>query len=747
MGRDRGRRGPSGRCRRSAGPRPGRTSGSRTSRRRGPGRRPPWPRRSRSPSRPRRPRGGAPGASLTPSPVTATVRPALAGEPDEPLLLVGGGPGDDLEPASSAARRASSQPARSSPTDDRGRGRGRPGAAIAAGRQRMVAGDDDDLDPGDRGPSRAPRGSRRASGRRSRSSARTDHVPPSGGGRRRPAARRPRHAPRRRAAQAACSLGRRRGQAEDRLRGADRGLLDVPTASAARLRVRDHGRPSATGSASRRAAGSSVGSPPASLDRPDERRRERPGRRPLDPRPRRRPRRAGPSARQASRAGSVDRPGQVRDGHDVEPVARQRAGLVGDDEVDRAERLLRVEPADEDAAPEQPVGAQTQDDREQDRRLLGDGRDRRRDAGQQVRPGVLAAGEAEAGDDRDQPDGDDQQDPDQPVELGLERRAAALARARGRRRSGRPPTPGRWRRRRPRRGRRRRSSRRRPSPSARRAACRSASGLGRRRLRHGFAGQDAAVDQQPIRPHEAQVGRHDVARPEQDDVAGHEARRGDVRDRAVRAGPGPSGRSPSRSASSARSPRYSVTTSAPTIGNRRDQDEQAVADLAERDGQDAGDDEQEDEGLGGGLEDELRQRGPRARARARSGPASSGSAGGLLGRQADARGRRPAPRRPRRPGARARRPRAARRRGSGPPPGRRSVERSSSRSSPNGVRSSRCKRPPSPSMPTGRRPPRDRLGRRPRDRLRHDDPALALSRARTAGARPGCRAGSTAGRR
>ena len=52
----------------------------------------------------------------------------------------------------------------------------------------------------------------------------------------------------------------------------------------------------------------------------------------------------------------------------------------------------------------------------------------------------------------------------------------------------------------------------------------------------------------------------------------------------------------------------------------------------------------------------------------------------------------------------------------------------SSRSSPNGVRSSRDANGPRlhPCGPR-RRPPRDRLGRRPRDRLRHDDAALALS--------------------
>ncbi len=99
----------------------------------------------------------------------------------------------------------------------------------------------------------------------------------------------------------------------------------------------------------------------------------------------------------------------------------ERAGLVGDDQVDGAEGLLRVQPADEHVAAQQPVGPETEDDREQDGRLLGDRRDRCRDAGQQVRPGGLTAREAESGDDGDEPDRHHQQDPDQAIELQLER--------------------------------------------------------------------------------------------------------------------------------------------------------------------------------------------------------------------------------------------------------------------------------------------------------------------------------------
>ena len=79
-----------------------------------------------------------------------------------------------------------------------------------------------------------------------------------------------------------------------------------------------------------------------------------------------------------------DRVRTVGHGDHDEPVLGQRAGLVRDDQVDRAEDLLGVQPTDEDRAAEQPIGTQAEDDREQDGRFLRDGGDRGRDAGQKV---------------------------------------------------------------------------------------------------------------------------------------------------------------------------------------------------------------------------------------------------------------------------------------------------------------------------------------------------------------------------
>ena len=150
-----------------------------------------------------------------------------------------------------------------------------------------------------------------------------------------------------------------------------------------------------------------------------------------------------------------------------------------------------------------------------------------------------------AGDDDDQADGDDEQDPDEAVQLGLQRRAATFARDRGRRRSGRPRSPGPSPRRRPRRDRRRRSSPRTP------CACRSASGasIGSGSIVAG-SGTDSPVrmlrsTQQPIDPERA-AGRPGTMSPaaEQHDVARARVRRAGRPRRRRRGGPGRSGRSP-----------------------------------------------------------------------------------------------------------------------------------------------------------------------------------------------------------
>ena len=89
------------------------------------------------------------GASLTPSPVTATDPAGVARDPDEPLLLLGRRAGDDVQVGQLARRaRASSQPASSVAGDDLGRVEAGLRAAIAAAVARMVAGHDDRLDPG-----------------------------------------------------------------------------------------------------------------------------------------------------------------------------------------------------------------------------------------------------------------------------------------------------------------------------------------------------------------------------------------------------------------------------------------------------------------------------------------------------------------------------------------------------------------------------------------------------------------------
>ncbi len=88
-----------------------------------------------------------------------------------------------------------------------------------------------------------------------------------------------------------------------------------------------------------------------------------PGGRPALAQPRRRLRREAPPrstrepARRARSTGAV----RCRDGGDDQPVLRSASGLVGDDQVDRAERLLGVEPTDEHAAAQQPVGAEAED--------------------------------------------------------------------------------------------------------------------------------------------------------------------------------------------------------------------------------------------------------------------------------------------------------------------------------------------------------------------------------------------------
>ena len=141
-----------------------------------------------------------------------------------------------------------------------------------------------------------------------------------------------------------------------------------------------YGRSSVGGAEATRSAGSSDGSPPAARTASQSARVNELVRisRPCS--------QASSSARSASssdgrvRGGRRIVPGSVGDGDHDEPVLRQRAGLVRDDQVDGAEDFLGVQPTNQDGAAQQPIGAQAEDDCEQDGRFLRDGGDRRRDA-------------------------------------------------------------------------------------------------------------------------------------------------------------------------------------------------------------------------------------------------------------------------------------------------------------------------------------------------------------------------------
>ena len=265
-----------------------------------------------------------------------------------------------------------------------------------------------------------------------------------------------------------------------------------------------------------------------------------------------------------------------------------------------------------------------------------------------VRPRATPA----SGDEGDQPDRHDEQDPDEPVELALERRPAALLRGEA---AGDPPDLG------------RRADGdddalaaaaddARPGVGHRAAGREPFVDRGRReaaRLGDGLAGEQAPVDEQPVDPPQPQVGRDHVAGPEEDDVTRARGPR-PATSRIV-----PSRRTrligalASRSASSARSPRYSVKTSAPTIGASASRTSTPSRTSPSRDREDARDHEQDDERLGRGLDDEppdgraaltFRAFGPTAAARRSTSAEPRPTAG-----------RRPGARRPRRAGGRGRR--------------------------------------------------------------------------------------------
>ena len=187
----------------------------------------------------------------------------------------------------------------------------------------------------------------------------------------------------------------------------------------------------------------------------------------------------------------------------------------------------------------------------------------------------------------------------------------------------------------------------------------------------------------------------------------------------------------SRNASSARSPRYSVTTSAATIGISASRTRSPSR-----------------------ISPRAMARTPAAMSRITNGSVAAsrmsrpgevvGGASSSFAPATSARCRPPPPRTVRRRGRlRATGPRP-------PPPGRAARHPIRSSSRPIIVQRRTIGRDADQSClhprRSRRRPTRDRLGRRSRDDLRHRRPSAGCARARSAAARPGCPAGSTAAR-
>ena len=284
------------------------------------------------------------------------------------------------------------------------------------------------------------------------------------------------------------------------------------------------------------------------------------------------------------------------DRRDGEAVHRDRARLVGHDEVHGTERLLGIQPPDQHVAPEQTICTEAQDDREQDGRFLGDRRDRGGDPGEDVLAQRMAAREADAGREDDEEDRDDQQDPDEPVELPLEGAPTPFSRCETARD---PPEFGFL------------SDRHDDRFSA--AADHARSGVGNRPpagergirvvgrratlLGHRLPRQDASVEEQSVRSRDPRVRRNDIAGLQQHDVAGHEGRRRHSHRRAVTADAG------LRSGRCAQRLECAFTAVfGDDVGaddrHQPEQHEQAVAHLADNDREEPGRREHEDERFG-----------------------------------------------------------------------------------------------------------------------------------------------------
>ncbi len=289
-----------------------------------------------------------------------------------------------------------------------------------------------------------------------------------------------------------------------------------------------------------------------------------------------------------------------------QPVLGQGAGLVGQDEIDGTERLLGVQVPDEHVALEQAVGAQPEDDRQQDGRLFRDGRDGRRDTGQDVLAERIPTQDAQAEGDADEPDGDDEQDLDQPIELQLERRATALVALEAL--GDDPDLAG---------GaggdddafgaagddtRARIGDRMALVQGRARAVRGDRAGLGQR-----LACQQAAIDEQPFRPGDPNVRRHDIAAAKQHDVARHQRHRRQILDLPAAPGSGHRGAGFAQRLEGALASVFGHDVGADD-GQQPDQHEQAVATLTNDDGQCTGDRQEHDERLGGRLEDHMGDR-------------------------------------------------------------------------------------------------------------------------------------------
>ncbi len=249
---------------------------------------------------------------------------------------------------------------------------------------------------------------------------------------------------------------------------------------------------------------------------------------------------------------------------------------------------------------------ESEDDGEQDRRLLGDRSDGRGDPGQQVRPGRLTAQESEADGDRDQPDRDDEQDPDEPVELALKRRPPTLGAGKA------PGDPARLCRL------ARRDDDRFAGPAddtgprighGSRVQDRGAGGvrLDRAFFGHGFAGQTAPVEGDPRRRRQPGVRGNDVTDANKDDIARDELGGRHV----VRfVGPAYPGHRGGRSAQLGERPVCAVFGDDVGADDRDEagKNEQAVADLAQCNRADSGGDQKQHEWLREGLTNELQGR-------------------------------------------------------------------------------------------------------------------------------------------